>query len=823
MILYTMSTGSGRTHRRVRSHTLQWRHNGRVDDSNHQPHDCFRNRLFRRRSRERSKLRVTGLCAGNSPVNSPHKGPVTRECFHLMTSLWIDTTYLALNSELLTKDTTYLAFTGELWGVLVPILEKPDRVMKHCKSNIIFLVPASRNLLRNHQTTTMAFPWNVLLTLYTQLTVSMATTHNFQKKELSAIPVDNFTDAATVIDLSKNNIDAIHGAFENCVNLTKLYLHRNSISTVHADDFRGLVSLQILTLGFNRLGTIHEDALLDLTGLIEFSAQWNGLQRMPILTCEATLKKLDLSSNWIHTLFPGYFKNFSSLSYISFFSNNINSLKGTVLSGLRNLKELYMTKNMIATDLDISVFEDLGQLRILGLGENEITQFPCFVLYSKPRFTDVIIDVGNNLISNISQECIDKLLQFDSLDLLLETNNVTDISLLTPLIPKLNILDIGDNDLDTYFAAGSYVWTMSKLLLNSNNFSMCPQFHQSMRGGLLQLFLNYNKMSCLEEPHLAGFIKLKVLDVSNNELTSFPMASCYHSGTSLSDVVMLPALETLDLGSNLMPDTPDLREMPVLLVLDISNNDLVVLDTVMLTGLWNLSHVKAMSNVITEFPDFSIIGPINNITFVNMSGNAMTKLDSGILKPLTKIEILDVSKNKLVTFWEDLTSNSPDPTLHSLQLLDLSGNSLSTFKPLFLDRMTNLSVLELHSNDFKTFTNMTFRYKIEPDLRLTLRNNPLKCDRDLCWMKDDQMGHLELDVGNRSCGSPLALSVRNWQDITKEMMRCYGKCSDMAIPVDIRRNNNHWGAAITNSRNYHQPTWRTPTSIQNYIHCPCNY
>ena len=29
------------------------------------------------------KLRVTGLCAGNSPgaVNSPHKGPVTRKMF----------------------------------------------------------------------------------------------------------------------------------------------------------------------------------------------------------------------------------------------------------------------------------------------------------------------------------------------------------------------------------------------------------------------------------------------------------------------------------------------------------------------------------------------------------------------------------------------------------------------------------------------------------------------------------------------------------------------------------------------------------------------
>ena len=62
---------------------LQWRHNGRDSVSNHLPHDCLLNRLFRRRSKKTSKLRVTGLCAGNSPgpVNSPHKWPVTRKIF----------------------------------------------------------------------------------------------------------------------------------------------------------------------------------------------------------------------------------------------------------------------------------------------------------------------------------------------------------------------------------------------------------------------------------------------------------------------------------------------------------------------------------------------------------------------------------------------------------------------------------------------------------------------------------------------------------------------------------------------------------------------
>ena len=47
--------------------SLQWRHNGHDSVSNHQPHDCLLNRLFRRRSKKTSMLRVTGLCVENSP------------------------------------------------------------------------------------------------------------------------------------------------------------------------------------------------------------------------------------------------------------------------------------------------------------------------------------------------------------------------------------------------------------------------------------------------------------------------------------------------------------------------------------------------------------------------------------------------------------------------------------------------------------------------------------------------------------------------------------------------------------------------------------
>ena len=62
---------------------LHWRHSDHDGVSNHQLHDYLLNRLFGRRSKKASKPRVTVLCVGNSPgpVNSPHKGPVTRKMF----------------------------------------------------------------------------------------------------------------------------------------------------------------------------------------------------------------------------------------------------------------------------------------------------------------------------------------------------------------------------------------------------------------------------------------------------------------------------------------------------------------------------------------------------------------------------------------------------------------------------------------------------------------------------------------------------------------------------------------------------------------------
>ena len=71
------------------TNALRWRHSKLDDVSNHRRLDCLLSSLFRRRSKKISKLRVTGLCKGISPVTGefPAQRASNAEFFfHLMTS-----------------------------------------------------------------------------------------------------------------------------------------------------------------------------------------------------------------------------------------------------------------------------------------------------------------------------------------------------------------------------------------------------------------------------------------------------------------------------------------------------------------------------------------------------------------------------------------------------------------------------------------------------------------------------------------------------------------------------------------------------------------
>ena len=66
--------------------SLQWRHNERDGISNHRRLHCLLNCWFRRRPKKTSKLRVTGLCEGNSPVTGEFRAQKTSNAENV--SIW---------------------------------------------------------------------------------------------------------------------------------------------------------------------------------------------------------------------------------------------------------------------------------------------------------------------------------------------------------------------------------------------------------------------------------------------------------------------------------------------------------------------------------------------------------------------------------------------------------------------------------------------------------------------------------------------------------------------------------------------------------------
>ena len=71
--------------------TSQWRHNGHCGVSNHRRLHCLLNCWFRRRSKKTSKLHVTGVCVGNSPVTGEFPAQKASDAENVsMTSSWVN-------------------------------------------------------------------------------------------------------------------------------------------------------------------------------------------------------------------------------------------------------------------------------------------------------------------------------------------------------------------------------------------------------------------------------------------------------------------------------------------------------------------------------------------------------------------------------------------------------------------------------------------------------------------------------------------------------------------------------------------------------------
>lgn len=142
------------------------------------------------------------------------------------------------------------------------------------------------------------------------------------------------------------------------------------------------------------------------------------------------------------------------------------------------------------------------------------------------------------------------------------------------------------------------------------------------------------------------------------------------------------------------------RDLPTWVeILDISHNELTVLDARSLQHLTQLKRLKAAHNKLSAIPN---LGSHPHLTDLNLAHNAIPELTSD-LKKLPQLRNLDLSFNKITSIPAGVFTNSSN-----LQRLFLSSNKISSIKNGSLENLTSLQTLQLNRNRLSTIPKNLF-------------------------------------------------------------------------------------------------------------------
>lgn len=166
--------------------------------------------------------------------------------------------------------------------------------------------------------------------------------------------------------------------------LKYLDLCQNRITALSSVLISALPLLEVLILAKNDLGVIEADSFCPRIG------------NPPPLA--ATLRRLDLSRNRIHTIEPSAFSCLVVLEELNLRGNSLRSIKATVFEGLSSLELLDLHRNHIES-VENRAFVTLTSLSSLRLSRNQLS--------SVPRDLPVnlaVLDLSYNQITEVKKD-----------------------------------------------------------------------------------------------------------------------------------------------------------------------------------------------------------------------------------------------------------------------------------------------------------------------------------------------------------------------------------------------------------------------------------
>ncbi|XP_048511480.1 adhesion G protein-coupled receptor A3 isoform X1 [Athalia rosae] len=125
-----------------------------------------------------------------------------------------------------------------------------------------------------------------------------------------------------------------------------------------------------------------------------------------------------------------------------------------------------------------------------------------------------------------------------------------------------------------------------------------------------------------------------------------------------------------------------------------------------------------------------VLKNLTNLRRLNLSVNKISSIDEGSFQGLQNLERLDLSRNQITTIDAHAFRQ-----LTKLKRLDLSGNKLSAMETTLFHDLLVLDRLKLNQNVLTTLKDGTF-YGLNSLKQLDLSGNPWACDCNLYWFSN---------------------------------------------------------------------------------------
>ena len=133
-----------------------------------------------------------------------------------------------------------------------------------------------------------------------------------------------------------------------------------------------------------------------------------------------------------------------------------------------------------------------------------------------------------------------------------------------------------------------------------------------------------------------------------------------------------------------------------------------------------------------------------------------------MLMPLSNLKQLNLAHNHLLTL-------AGVTNLPQLDILDLSHNNISLLEEETMITMFHCMSVDLSGNQLWTIANPS--NAVNSSVIMSLYENPLQCDAQLCWLKYSvEKSDVQFLLSTYPCSSPTELVQEAWEDITWDQL-----------------------------------------------------